>query len=59
MKDHVCYVSTGICGRFTFGSGILDAYSYWEFPCYKCAREHEEKFNSPECWPLRKENIDE
>lgn len=31
-----CSVSTGICENLTFGSGKLDDYGYWEFPCKIC-----------------------
>lgn len=36
---------------YTFGSGELDRYGYWENPCHVCAREHEHRY--PEdgpCW---------
>jgi hypothetical protein len=28
-----CNTSTGICGNITRGTGRLDFYGYWEFPC--------------------------
>ena len=31
----------------TFGSGILDEFGYWELPCSKCARWHEQKDGVP------------
>jgi hypothetical protein len=46
-----CKVSTGICGSITFGYGELDYYGYWEFPCYKCAREWKRIYPKDECWP--------
>jgi hypothetical protein len=52
-KNHGCFVSTGICGSLTFGSGQLDHNGYWERPCGICARTHEIKH--PEdgpCWPF-------
>lgn len=36
-----CGISTGICEKLTFGSGVLDDYGYWEHPCYECARAWE------------------
>lgn len=48
-----CRISTGIHERLdangsqnkpwglTFGSGELDDYGYWEFPCLDCARYYE------------------
>lgn len=48
-----CKVSTGIHDGLTFGTGDLDVYGYWEFPCSPCARAHEK--NRPEdgaCWPF-------
>jgi hypothetical protein len=50
-----CGTSTGICGSLTCGSGKLDDFGYWEFPCYPCARELEK--NLPEegpVWPFKK-----
>lgn len=47
-----CGTSTGICGKLTFGTGILDDYGYWSQPCDVCARAWEEEH--PEdgpCWP--------
>lgn len=34
-----CRTSTGIHGGLTHGSGELDDYGYWEFPCRICAEE--------------------
>jgi len=56
-----CSVSSGIHGSenypgFTFGSGRLDDYGYWEKPCGTCARQNEK--NHPEdgpCWPFKEE----
>lgn len=31
-----CCSSTGICDNMTFGTGELDYYGYWEFPCKEC-----------------------
>jgi len=31
-----CSSSTGVCGSTTFGTGNLDFYGYWEFPCKEC-----------------------
>ena len=44
-----CASSTGICGSTTFGTGELDPYGYWRFPCEECEKaweEHEEKLRS-------------
>lgn len=49
-----CCVSTGIHEGFTFGSGRLDFYGYWEIPCHICAREHERRFpEDGRCWPFQ------
>jgi hypothetical protein len=38
----------------TFGSGQLDDYGYWQRPCSKCARWHEEQDGVPfgSYWPF-------
>jgi len=36
-ENSECGVSTGICGKPTFGSGELDNNGYWEWPCLLCA----------------------
>jgi hypothetical protein len=55
-----CRCSTGIHGGYTFGSGELDQFGYWENPCALCARENEKRH--PEdgpCWPFKdKEDAD-
>lgn len=33
-----CCTSTGIHEGLTFGSGKLDQWGYWEFPCRPCAK---------------------
>jgi len=50
-----CSASTGICESTTFGSGELDQYGYWEFPCSICAREYERKYGEI-CWPFKKDD---
>lgn len=44
-----CYASSGICGSVTFGTGELNQYGYWEFPCKECEnawkREREKEKN--------------
>ena len=40
--DRTCGRSSGICGSLTFGKGELDSYGYWEFPCFRCARDYKE-----------------
>jgi hypothetical protein len=55
-----CYCSTGIHEGLTFGSGELDFYGYWEHPCSKCARWHEQEKGLPlnTYWPFeQKEKI--
>ena len=52
--EYACNVSTGIHGELTFGTGKLDDYGYWEFPCDECARKWEMAY--PEdypCWPFK------
>jgi hypothetical protein len=46
-----CKVSSGICDRLTFGSGVLDDNGYWEKPCRACARDYERRHPEAECWP--------
>lgn len=46
-----CCVSTGICETLTFGSGRLDDYGYWEFPCGPCARAWEADNPGGKAWP--------
>jgi len=51
--EHSCKISTGIHNGYTFGSGKLDDYGYWKFPCYECARKWEEKYPEDKpCWPF-------
>lgn len=55
--NHNCSVSTGICESLTYGSGELDQWGYWEFPCSTCARAAE--IRHPEygsCWPFANTN---
>lgn len=50
-----CGASSAMDESITFGSGELDDYGYWEFPCALCARAFEKKH--PEygsCWPFIK-----
>ena len=48
-----CCASTGIHDSMTFGSGELDYYGFWEFPCAACAREFESLHPEyGECWPF-------
>jgi hypothetical protein len=57
--EQKCSSSTGIHGDeshplsgMTFGSGRLDQYGYWEFPCLTCARAFEKLHpDSGEAWP--------
>lgn len=54
--NHQCGASSGIHDGLTFGSGELDDYGYWEFPCYTCARSFEKAHPEyPQCWPFKKE----
>lgn len=54
-----CKISSGICGRLTFGSGELDDYGYWEFPCAECARQWEQMWpeENEQCWPSEPEQL--
>jgi len=36
-----CCASTGIHDKTTFGTGDLDSYGFWEFPCKECEEEWE------------------
>ncbi|RJR10257.1 hypothetical protein C4588_03595 [Candidatus Parcubacteria bacterium] len=49
-----CCVSTGICGRLTFGSGYLDDHGYWECPCDVCARAWKAENPAEDVWPMQK-----
>jgi len=31
-----CSASTSIADQATFGTGLLDEFGFWEFPCEKC-----------------------
>lgn len=51
--DGKSYVRGHYYRAYTFGSGELDEYGFWEKPCAICARANEEKH--PEhgpCWPF-------
>ena len=53
-----CQISSGICEGTTFGTGKLDDYGYWEFPCAVCAREYEKQFPQfGSAWPYKPEDI--
>jgi hypothetical protein len=42
---------------FTFGSGHLDKFGYWEKPCFECARNHEKQHSEDgKCWPFDPDN---
>ena len=44
----------------TFGTGELDDYGYWEFPCGECARAFEEQFpDEGPCWPHSESQLQE
>lgn len=48
-----CSTSSGFHDGLTFGSGDLDDWGYWEFPCGPCARDYERRFPGEEpCWPF-------
>lgn len=48
-----CCASSGIHEGPTFGSGELDDYGYWEFPCYPCARAWEILYpEDAPAWPF-------
>jgi len=59
MNHSKCGFSTGIHDGLTVGQGELDFYGYWEFPCYECARKHEQEHpESSPVWPFSKEYLD-
>lgn len=35
----------------TFGTGELDDYGFWEFPCQECADFHKKKYPDDLVWP--------
>ena len=51
-----CCSSTGICDSVTHGSGELDDFGYWEFPCYTCARHYESIIPEYTHWPFKIKN---
>jgi hypothetical protein len=54
-----CCASTGIHGGLTFGSGKLDTYGYWEYPCARCARAFEKLHpEDAPCWPFELDVLD-
>jgi hypothetical protein len=57
--DHKkCTWSNGIHDGLTVGSGELDDYGYWQFPCYECARNHEKLHPADgPIWPFDKEYL--
>jgi hypothetical protein len=57
VEGEKCMVSTGIDGSCTFGTGELDEYGYWEFPCRKCAKAYEERNPGEVAWPFGVENL--
>lgn len=46
-----CKISTGICGRLTFGLGKLDEHGYWEHPCVECATQFQIDHPNSKVWP--------
>lgn len=55
-----CGTSSDIMETLTFGSGELDYYGYWENPCTKCARAHEEAHpEDAPCWPYAPKDLAE
>lgn len=56
LKGHEsCCMSTSIDDEtLTFGSGKLDHFGFWQYPCYKCAREYERRSPGTKCWPPEK-----
>lgn len=55
-----CNVSQGICESITFGSGEINEHGYFQYPCYFCARRHEEIGNLKRgtCWPFLNQNYE-
>lgn len=53
--DHsLCNWSSGIHEGLTVGQGKLDSNGYWEYPCYTCARKHEELYpKEGPIWPFK------
>lgn len=49
----ICLVSSGICGRITFGSegSGPDEHGYFGEPCYLCAKAWKAKYPNEEVWP--------
>lgn len=55
---HSCSMSLGICDSWTFGTGDLDEFGYWEHGCPECARAHEEQYpEAGPCWPHTEEQL--
>lgn len=38
-----CCASSGFSGEITYGSGRLDPYGYWQFPCRECAADFDSR----------------
>jgi hypothetical protein len=38
-----CGSSCGFSGEMTYGSGRLDPYGYWQFPCRECAADFDSR----------------
>jgi hypothetical protein len=50
-----CKASTNINEDPSFGTGELDDYGFWEYPCYECARAFEKLHPEYKCWPYQAE----
>jgi hypothetical protein len=48
--DSDCCSSTTIAGEISFGTGELDDYGFWQFPCRLCAEAYELQTNKV-AWP--------
>lgn len=47
-----CSVSISIDEvTFTFGSGRIDGYGFWQKPCWSCAQEHRRTHPEDLVWP--------
>ena len=56
-NSHGCNVSTGICGRLTFGYGKLDEFGYWEHGCDTCAKEWRKNHPNDAVWPIIEKEV--
>lgn len=54
-----CQVSTTIAEQISFGWGQLDAYGFWEHPCWRCAQAWRQQHHKLNVWPVSRRHAEE